>query len=347
MTQDMTTCGECAEAVMASDKFCEGCGADLRVSRAGSAAAEKAPRCHGCGRSAGEDADGEEFCPRCGLRYRGGSDRVEVDLDGLAGVSDRGLVHAYNEDAMALGRYAHAGQDGRVAAVVCDGVSSSRTPERAALAAAEAALDVLLDGGSAESGECRVRAAVAAAARAVAAQHCSAEERHDDPSCTIVAALVDATDVAGPTVAVGWIGDSRAYWLAAPGTAEPSRRLTDDHSWAAEMREPGDVDDAAMLDDPHAHVLTRWLGPGGADEPDVALFTPAGPGMVLLCSDGLWNYLPAAADLAETALAAAPRDAGEGLALRRAAALTTLALEAGGRDNITAALIPITPRRPT
>ena len=291
--------------------------------------------------------DGDEYCPQCGLRYRGGSDRVEVDLGALAGVSDRGLAHAHNEDAMALGRYACASTDGRIAAVVCDGVSSSRTPERAAQAAAEAALDVLLDAESTESSERRVRDAVGSAARAVAAR--SIGEGSEDPSCTIVAVLVDATDEAHPGVTVGWIGDSRAYWLAAPGTAEPSRRLTDDHSWAAEMREPGDVDDAALLDDPHAHVLTRWLGPGGAAEPDVALFDPAGPGMVLLCTDGLWNYLPAAADLAETALAVTNGDGGDGdgdLALRRAAALTAVALEAGGRDNITVALIPITPRRP-
>ncbi|MBO0872321.1 MAG: protein serine/threonine phosphatase 2C family protein, partial [Pseudonocardia sp.] len=257
--------------------------------------------------------------------------------------SDRGLAHAYNEDAMALGRYAGASTDGRIAAVVCDGVSSSSTPERAAQAAAEAALDVLLDSAPAESSERRVRDAVASAARAVAAR--SIGEGSDDPSCTIVAVLVDVTDEARPGVVVGWIGDSRAYWLAAPDTAEPSRRLTDDHSWAAEMREPGDTDDADLLDDPHAHVLTRWLGPGGEGEPDVAVFTPAGPGLVLLCTDGLWNYLPVAADLATTVLAVTDAD-GDGLALRRAAALTTVALEAGGRDNITVAVIPITPRRP-
>jgi serine/threonine protein phosphatase PrpC len=331
---------------MSGDRFCEGCGADLRVRRAGSVAVEKPPRCRGCGRSAEQDADGDEFCPQCGLRYRGGSDRVEVDLGALAGVSDRGLVHAHNEDAMALGRYADASQDGRVAAVVCDGVSSSRAPERAAQAAAEAALDVLLDSATAESCERRVRDAVASAARAVAAR--STGDGHDDPSCTIVAAVVDATDAARPRITVGWIGDSRAYWLAAPGAAEPSRRLTVDDSWATEMREPEDIDDAATLNDPHAHVLTRWLGPGGASEPGVALFTPDGPGMVLLCTDGLWNYLPVAADLAKTALAVTDADGDDdGLALRRAAALTTVALEAGGRDNITVAVIPITPRRPT
>src|SRR3954470_15838865 len=56
-----------------------------------------------------------------------GNDRVETDLGTVAGVTDRGLVHERNEDAMALGRW----PDGTVAAVVCDGVSTSLTPQQA------------------------------------------------------------------------------------------------------------------------------------------------------------------------------------------------------------------------
>jgi serine/threonine protein phosphatase PrpC len=61
---------------------------------------------------------------------------------------------------------------------------------------------------------------------------------------------------------------------------------------------------------------------------------------VLACSDGLWNYIPDAAELARLA-------AGGFGGLRPAAnALTTVALEGGGHDNITAVLAPWPPRRP-
>ncbi|WP_051580561.1 PP2C family serine/threonine-protein phosphatase [Pseudonocardia acaciae] len=331
--------------MLVGDRFCEGCGADLRVRRSGSTSSEPEQRCHGCGHVPGPDSDDEGFCPDCGLRYRGGSDRVEIDLDVLAGVSDRGHSHPHNEDAIALGCYADAGTDPRIAAVVCDGVSSSRAPERASQAAAEAALDVLLDNSetAAGSAEQRVRAAVAAGARAVTAA--TPDARPDDASCTIVAAVVDPSDPARPEIAVAWIGDSRAYWLAAPDAPEPSRRLTTDHSWAAQVADSTGEEPPEAPSGPFAHVLTRWVGPDGADEPDVTLLRPAGPGILLLCSDGLWNYLPSATDLASAALAVTGSE--PGLALRQALALTTLALDAGGHDNVTVAVIPITPRSST
>src|ERR1700734_1418062 len=91
---------------------------------------------------------------------------------------------------------------------------------------------------------------------------------------------------------------------------------------------------------PQAHVITRWLG---ADLPEpeahVEEFTPTGPGVLLLCSDGLWNYRPEAAELAAMAMPAAltrPLDA--------AADLAKFALDSGGLDNITVVTTPSPPR---
>jgi serine/threonine protein phosphatase PrpC len=51
---------------------------------------------------------------------------------------------------------------------------------------------------------------------------------------------------------------------------------------------------------PHAHAITRWLG---VDAPDPVPRTTArrldGPGWLLVCSDGLWNYCSAAPALRE------------------------------------------------
>jgi serine/threonine protein phosphatase PrpC len=59
----------------------------------------------------------------------------------------------------------------------------------------------------------------------------------------------------------------------------------------------------------------------------------------MLCSDGLWNYQPEAAELAGLALPLALTDP-----LGAAAALVQFALEAGGMDNITVVLGPFPPR---
>jgi serine/threonine protein phosphatase PrpC len=86
-----------------------------------------------------------------------------------------------------------------------------------------------------------------------------------------------------------------------------------------------------------AHTLTRWLGADSEPEPwsenSVRTITTAGPGVLLLCSDGLWNYLPDAADIARYCNGVEP--------IAAARALTQHALDSGGQDNITVAIFPI------
>ena len=71
------------------------------------------------------------------------SDHAEVDLGTAAGVTDRGLRHSRNEDAMAFATAETAA--GPVAvAVVCDGVSTSPRSDEASLAGTQAAVRMLL-----------------------------------------------------------------------------------------------------------------------------------------------------------------------------------------------------------
>jgi serine/threonine protein phosphatase PrpC len=73
----------------------------------------------------------------------------------------------------------------------------------------------------------------------------------------------------------------------------------------------------------------------------VVQFVPEGPGLVLACSDGLWNYLPQAAKLAELAM---PTGSGAWGGLQSAAnSLCAVALEGGGHDNITVTLAAYPP----
>ncbi|MBV8995089.1 MAG: protein phosphatase 2C domain-containing protein [Pseudonocardiales bacterium] len=346
MTMDLA-CPRCAEPVDTADQFCEGCGTDLRVRRSGTVAVAAAgtPRpCHGCGQPfAARGSLDVEYCPSCGLRRRDATDRVEIDLGALAGVSDRGQVHIRNEDATALGQRMAASPPA-LAAVVCDGVSTVNTPDLASRAAAEAALDLLLDAENPpeQKAEDRARAAVAAAARAVAAL--PAPRVGDAPCCTLVCALVNWPEPGQPEITVAWVGDSRAYWLAGADAVASAHLLTSDHSWAAEMVAAGVLDAATAMADARAHAITQWVGAGGAAEPGVLTLRPAASGVVMLCSDGLWNHLPGAEELAAVALPVIEHDTG---ALKAAAALTAVALERGGQDNITVVVIPITVRSPS
>lgn len=282
---------------------------------------------------------GEAACP---LRGRGeqrphkdprmtGRDHIELDLGLLAGVTDKGLRHARNEDAMALATAELAGHPVALA-VVCDGVSSSRRPDEASQAAVQAAMEVLLTGVREDADLAGTsRSAVAAAQQAVAGL--SGPGAGEPPSATFVSAVLT-----GEAATVCWLGDSRAYWLGT-GPGAVAERLTTDDSLAGEMIATGLVSEDAAMAMPGAHVVTGWVGAGAAGTaPHVTTFAPPGPGVLLLCTDGLWNYRPGAAGLAELALPGALTDP-----LGTAAALVSFALEAGGMDNVTVVLAPFPP----
>jgi serine/threonine protein phosphatase PrpC len=323
-------CPACGAAVGSADGFCEACGQALSAAQLSVGRPGHAQRCL-CG-SAQISVDG--YCDTCGRKAPAGRDHVEIDLGVIAGVTDRGVRHPRNEDAMALATAVTAA--GPVAvAVVCDGVSTSDRPDEASLAAAAAAARVLLT--AARSGADVTEAssrAVGAAADAIAEL---ARDPANAPSATYVSAVI--TEAA---VTVCWVGDSRAYWLPA-GQDEPPRVLTTDDSWSADMVAAGLLSEAQALASPRAHVVTRWLGPDAVSiDPHVLTLQPTGPGVVLLCSDGLWNYCPTPAEMAGLALPAALADP-HGTAV----SLVRFATEAGGQDNITVILAPLPLREPT
>ena len=259
-------------------------------------------------------------------------DHQELDLSLMAGVTDRGLRHKQNEDAMELAVVPTPGGPVLVA-VVCDGVSTSAHPQDASLAAAQAAARVLRS--AAEAGTDLSEASADAVKSAVEAVSGLAESPGEVGSATFISATATADGVT-----LCWVGDSRAYWLA----AEPAdaQRLTRDDSLAQEMVSLGLLPEEEALESPQAHVVTRWVGADPAEaKPHVTRFEPPGTGVVLLCSDGLWNYQPEAAGLAGLAMPAAQTDP-----LGSAQALVKFAVEAGGRDNITVVLIPFPPADP-
>jgi serine/threonine protein phosphatase PrpC len=258
----------------------------------------------------------------------------------VGGVCDPGLRRPHNEDAFAEASGVLGGERWSVL-VVCDGVSSSTHAEQASTIAAKTTCDAL--GHFARTGDVgfeavagAVSAAIRAAHVAVCAQGIDAEGKNP-PGTTIVVGFVWRR-----RLTVGWVGDSRAYWVSDHG----SELLTRDHSWANEAVARGEVTPEEAMRSPLAHALTRCLGPleladpddqNAASrriveiEPEVRARDLPGQGWIVLCTDGFWNYFPEAADVAELVRAVGP-DASPGLIARR---LVVRALAAGGQDNTT------------
>ena len=145
----------------------------------------------------------------------------------------------------------------------------------------------------------------------------ASEPGKEPPGATIVAG------VAWPgRITVGWLGDSRAYWVTETGAVA----VTEDDSVS-----------------PSSHVITHCIGPlEDADEPlepHVRSLDTAPAGLLLLCSDGFWNY--AADDASVTALVRSlPADAD---AETLARSLVQCALDGGGMDNVTVAVARLAP----
>ncbi|WP_380279830.1 PP2C family protein-serine/threonine phosphatase [Kitasatospora purpeofusca] len=367
-----TVCQSCAEPMDPEDVFCGSCGAsrDGRPAPgampAGWSAARAAadgedhpptlpntPAVPAQGGQGGQGTPSAAACVHCGLRQVtadgycegcGGAqprprDHMEKALAGVAGVSDRGLRHHRNEDSFTVAATSLPGGEPVVVAVVCDGVSSSDRPDQASETAVDAASESLLS--SLEAGTApttAMRRAIADAADAVAALATDGTRpiRPDvnAPACTYVSAIA-----AHGRITIGWVGDTRAYWIPDDRVAAEPFRLTQDDSWAARMVEAGLMGEAEAYADPRAHAITGWLG-ADAEEvvPHTLDFTPHVPGVLLVCTDGLWNYAEAATDLAYYVRPDARTEP-----LAAAQALVKFAVAAGGHDNITVAVLPIDP----
>ncbi|MFZ0249130.1 MAG: PP2C family serine/threonine-protein phosphatase [Acidimicrobiales bacterium] len=301
---DVSACPQCQSPVFHDELFCEACG--RRV--------------------------GEEAPPAAAVPAVTATDRNEHDAGSIGGVTDRGRRRLRNEDAMAIGTV-----DGRLIAAVCDGVASTANPDQAAREAADAAfatLEPLLHAPvwPATEVEGLLEQAFAAAQRAVMEVPDDEPDGNDlSPSTTMVVAVA-----AEGRITIANIGDSRAYWLSPdPGQA---RLLTVDDSWAQESIAEGSAVEVAYAH-PEAHTITRWVG-ADADSvvPTIVTLDVTAPGLLVLCTDGLWNYFE---DPGRLGALVPDRDTSSPIVIARC--LTDAALAAGGQDNVTVVVAPVGP----
>ncbi|MDY5940616.1 MAG: protein phosphatase 2C domain-containing protein [Eubacteriales bacterium] len=170
----------------------------------------------------------------------------------------------------------------------------------------------------------KVGQALAAAAReANRSVHATAAARPElhGMGTTLAAALVTHDLLYGVNV-----GDSRVYLCTADGTL---RRLSRDHSYVQYLVDMGEISEDEAKYNERRNIITRAIGVEEEVEPDT--FTAvAQHSRVLICSDGLTAHLD------DSAIAKILSDftmtLEDGLLT-----LVTLANEAGGTDNITAA----------
>ncbi|HLG09466.1 MAG TPA: Stp1/IreP family PP2C-type Ser/Thr phosphatase [Gaiellaceae bacterium] len=230
-----------------------------------------------------------------------------------AGVTDTGRRRLRNEDAFICEPPLFA---------VADGMGGARAGEIAARLAAAA----LEEAGSETRGAEGVEALIVEANRRIW-ERSLADPETAGMGTTVTAALVDA---AQGNVAIGHVGDSRAYLLR-NGVLE---QLTTDHSLVAELVQSGVLTPEEAERHPQRSAITRALGTEPTVEVEVLTIAPEPGDLFLLCSDGLPTMvsddeIAAALQAAERAPAAA------------AEALVARANARGGEDNVTVVLFEL------
>ena len=122
------------------------------------------------------------------------------------------------------------------------------------------------------------------------------------------------------------VGDSRAYLF----DGEKLRQVSEDHSYVEEMRRLGRISAEDARTHPQKNLITRAVGVDATVDGDLFEVELAETDILLLCSDGLTGMVEDEKIAEVLAKAGTLEDKGR--------ELLTLALEGGGRDNITVAL---------
>jgi serine/threonine protein phosphatase PrpC len=246
----------------------------------------------------------------------------------VTGSSDTGQVRRRNEDAIAL-----LPEHG--VAVVADGMGGHPGGDVASRIAADFTAGALADA-AASSGSAGAFAGsmLPAVERTVVQAHHEirargTQEPHLSGMGTTLTAMV--VDPASHAWVIGHVGDSRAYRLRAGGLEQ----LTRDDTWVQQQIDNGIMQPSAARHSPYAHLLTQCLGLEEPPAPQV-IGGRGEPGDVyLLCTDGLVGMLDDEA-MAAILTRHAPAGSADDAAVRE---LLEAANQAGGHDNITAALI--------
>ncbi|MGH3009921.1 MAG: Stp1/IreP family PP2C-type Ser/Thr phosphatase [Gaiellaceae bacterium] len=199
---------------------------------------------------------------------------------------------------------------------VADGMGGAQAGEVASKLAASA-----LEGGDSDglSGLERVDALIQEANRRIF------DRASNDPSASGMGTTMTVALVEGMTVALGHVGDSRAYLVR----GDSMEQLTEDHSLVNELLKSGKLSEEEAQIHPQRSVITRAVGTDPDVDVDAFTIEAENGDVFLICSDGLTDMVEDV-DILEVV------DRNRGDLEKAVKSLVQAANKEGGEDNITA-----------
>ena len=237
----------------------------------------------------------------------------------ISAKTDVGKVRDENQDAYAVGHL----PDG-VFAVVCDGMGGAAGGQIASSTAAEVFSSAFPASYESASSERSLKSMLTVLADKANAAVYDLSLRNPDlkgMGTTIVAAVLEPA-----RISVVHAGDSRAYLLRDGEITQ----LTRDHSMVQMLVDNGYISEEQAEHHMYKNIITRALGTEATVQVDFAEFPAQERDAILLCSDGLTNYV----SISEIKQILSQEDLDNAVS-----SLVDTANKNGGGDNITAVVL--------
>lgn len=194
--------------------------------------------------------------------------------------TDKGIVRTSNQDSCFVTVF----DDDSCFAVVCDGMGGPKAGDVASQIAIKNISERFIAGwrnGISMSSVKNLLTTAINAANICVYDAAASNENYQGMGTTLVAAVVINDDMV-----IANIGDSRAYLAA-----NELKVLTKDHSLVQQLIDTGELSEEAAKSFPYKNVITRALGIDEHIEIDFSEYKIGSGEFVLLCSDGLTNFV--------------------------------------------------------
>jgi len=243
----------------------------------------------------------------------------------LWGITDSGKVRKHNQDVFQM----FINDDKNIAVlVVCDGMGGANAGNVASELAAESFMKFMQTEISSLNDDFNRDNIAEIMTNAVLAANVDVYEKSlEDEEFAGMGTTLTAAVSAADFEVVANVGDSRLYHISKSGI----QQITRDHSVVEDMIERGEITRTEARRHPSRNLITRALGTGIYELPDIFFVEMDSEDSIILCSDGLTNVVLDNEIQSELQRGATVRESCE--------ILVDKALDRGAPDNVTVVIL--------
>lgn len=197
--------------------------------------------------------------------------------------TDKGIVREMNQDNCSMTVF----DDHSCFAVVCDGMGGPNAGDIASDMAVTAITENFVAGWNNKISLDSVKELLVESVNSANSE--IYKKSQDDATFEGMGTTVVAAVCMGSKVVLANVGDSRAYKVS-----DSLLQITKDHSYVQELLDSGKLTEEEAANFPYRNVITRALGTNPTVISDLFVIDNfSEDDIILLCSDGLFNYVSA------------------------------------------------------